>query len=215
LRYNNDNPENSPRTLHVVCIKKDDDRLVFNTNIVPIEVTKETHEQPIPKKFIDDLDSIALDVLHRFLRICRWKASAYWVSDDFIPSFNSEYLDENEQRIEYYDTKEQHQGLKINFVVSAPKGIDNPITDRVWERISYDVISNTEVPIQRSLILNAQRQFSLKNYRLAIVEAITALDIYLSMAYDLFCPELLVPLFIFLQNITNSQLLSLQCHLIA
>jgi hypothetical protein len=63
---------------------------------------------------------------------------------------------------------------------SIPEGIYNLITKVIWEQISSDLASKREVPLQQSLLLNAQNYISSKNYRLAIIEAVTALEIAIS-----------------------------------
>jgi len=164
--------ENDIRGKEYIACRHEDGRVIYNVNLVPIDVTKEISEISVSEVVdVEELDNIALNALRRFLEICRWRTGAYWIDCEIDrPQFSSEYVDKNGRPI-----PKLHTG--VLYLVSNIHIAERSITGDVWNQISSDIISDCEVPLPQSLLLNAQRLLSSKNYRLAIVEAVIALEV--------------------------------------
>lgn len=155
-------------------------RDILQANRVFIDVVTEV-DSPFSQEAAGVLNGIAINALRRFMKIYRFRAKAHWVDPNAIEGMAYKYIDKGGKIVNYVDDNgEWRPGVYIMQKGHLPQGVDNPITAQIWQQISTDIESDYEVFLAQSLILDAQDLLRLGRYRLAIVEAIIALEVGVS-----------------------------------
>ena len=143
-----------------------DGKIIYNVNLVPIDITKEVEQLDDASTMPSIFDPIAERVIRRFIELCRFRTGDVRIDCRSIIPYSSSY---------YVDGTPVKGSLRLYGSRPLP-----PVAEEIAVLISNDLKTHYSIPLSQSLLLDALSLIETRNLRSAIVEAVTALEVAVS-----------------------------------